>query len=315
LIDLKQDVLGANRKGLTLTLASAVFVPRSAFSSRRFAMRAREVFEAPVEALDFESPSALGRINAWAKEATHGLVPRVIEELDPEARFVLANAVYFNGAWETAFELQGTTRRPFTRVDGSRRDAAMMDTTMPVGYAELGHLQAIWLPYDGGEVAMLVIAPRQAQGPAVVAEALMGRSLGSLMAEAQEKRRTAAVRVRLPRFRAESSLDLADALSGLGLAPAFTAPGDYGAINQAKSGPLQVTHRAVLEVSEQGTTAAAATAIAPDRSLPIMPLFSADRPFAFAIVHEPTQAMLFAGYIADPGDDPAPGPGQPAPRL
>jgi serpin B len=315
LIALGQQVLGANRERLKLALASAVFVPPSASSSPRFVTRTREIFAAPVEPLDFKSPSALGRINAWSREATSGLVPRILDELDPDARFVLANVVYFNGAWVTAFEAARTTMAPFTRVDGSTRDAAMMDATMHVDFAELGSLQAVWLPYDGGEIAMLVIAPRHAEGAAAVAEALRRRPLGNIMAQAHEKRRTAAVRVRLPRFRAESSFDLADALSSLGLAPAFTGPGDYGAINKARSGPLQVTHRAVLEVGEQGATAAAVTAIGPARSLFITPLFSADRPFAFAIVHEPTQAMLFAGYIADPGDDPALEPGQRPPRL
>jgi serpin B len=71
-------------------------------------------------------------------------------------------------------------------------------------------------------------------------------------------------------------------------------------------------HRAVLEVGEQGTRAAAVTAVAPERSLAITPLFAADRPFAFVIVHEPTGAVLFAGYIADPGEEPVTEPGQPA---
>jgi serine protease inhibitor len=323
LIALRQQVLGANRERLKLTLANAVFVPPSAASSRRFVARAREIFAAPVEPLDFKGASALGRINAWSKEATSGLVPRILDELDPDARFVLASAVYFNGAWATAFEPARTDKAPFTRVDGSTRAAAMMDATMPVGFAEFGPLQAVWLPYDGGEVAMLVIAPHHAEGPAAMAEALRSRPLGALMTQALEKRRTAAVRVRLPRFRAESSFDLADALSSLGLAPAFTGPGDYGAINKARSGALQAMHRAVLEVGEQGTRAAAATAIGPARSLSSPPLFSADRPFAVAIVHEPTPAMLFAGYIADPGDDPgddlgddpAPGSGRLPPRL
>ena len=83
------------------------------------------------------------------------------------------------------------------------------------------------------------------------------------------------------------------------------------AINKAAGGPLQVTHRAVLEVTESGTRAAAATAITSDRSMAAKPSFSADRPFAVAIVHRPTGAILFAGYIADPGDDPGPAPAEP----
>jgi serine protease inhibitor len=305
LIVLRQHILGANRERLRLTLANAVFVPRAAVSSRRFLARARDVFAASVEAVDFGSASALERINAWAQEATRGAIPRVLDEVDGDARFVLTNAVYFNGAWATAFEPGHTASAPFTRVDGSTRDAPIMDATIPAAFAELGKLDAVWLPYEGREVAMLIIAPGRAQGPNTVAEALRGRSLASLMSEAQQKRRAATVRVRLPRFRAESGLDLTDALSSLGLAPAFSRFGNYAAINKARSGPLQVTQRVVLEVTESGATAAAATTVSPDRSLSITPLLSADRPFAFAIVHAPTEAVLFAGYVADPGDDPA----------
>ena len=310
---LKEEVLGAAGDRLRLTLSNAVFVPKSAVSSPRFLRRARAIFDAPVEALDFRDAGALARINAWAKEATRGLVPRILDELDPDARFVLANAVYFNGAWETAFERERTARASFTRVDGTTRDATMMDATLPAGFAEIGNLQAVWLPYAGREVTMLVIAPGHGQGPATVAEALQAKSLRGLVAEADKRRRTALVRVLLPRFRAESSLDVTDALAGLGLTAAFSAAGNpYAAINKTGSGPLMVMHRAVLEVGEQGTRAAAVTAVAPERSLAITPLFAADRPFAFAIVHEPTRAVLFAGYIADPGEEPVTEPGQPA---
>jgi serine protease inhibitor len=302
---LKEQLLGAAGSKLKLTLSNAVFVPKPAVHSTRFGKRARAIFNAPIETLDFKSPSALERINTWAKDATHGLVPRVLDELDTDARFVLTNAVYFNGAWETAFQLERTAKAPFTRVDGSTRDATMMDNAMPAGFAEIGNLQAVWLPYAGREVAMLVIAPGHQQGPAAVAEALHSQSLSGLMSEAQKKRRTGQIRVRLPRFRAESSLDVTDALAGLGLAPAFSAVSNYAAINKTRSGQLMALHRAVLEVGEQGTRAAAVTTVAPERSLSITPLFSADRPFAFAIVHEPTQAILFAGYVADPGDEAA----------
>jgi serine protease inhibitor len=246
------------------------------------------------------------RINAWAKEASRGLIPKIVERLDAQSRFVLANVVYFNGAWATAFEPARTAKAPFTRPDGSKREVAMMDATMTVEFAELDKLRAVWLPYDGNEVVMFVVAPGEQQGPGTVAEALKRTSLGDLMAEAQNKQRTLSLQVRLPRFRAESKLDVTDALSSLGLGPAFVPRANYNAINKTGSGPLQVTHRAVLEVTEAGTKAAAATTITSERSLSGRPSFSADRPFAVAIVHRPTGAVLFAGYIADPGDDPGP---------
>jgi serpin B len=308
LTTLKQHVLGARRDKVKLTLASAVFLPKSADAAKRsprFVARARSIFDAPVEVLDFKTAGAVERINAWAKESTQGLVPRVLAELDPDARFVLTSAVYFNGAWQTAFDPARTTKAPFTRVDGSTREAAMMDATIPVDFAELGNLQAVWLPYDGNEVAMLLIAPGRKQGPGAVAEALNDRSLGNLMAKAQEKRRREKVQVRLPRFHAESNLNVTDSLASAGLAPALSMTSDYSAINRTKGGRLLVIHRAVLDVTEAGTEAAAATAITSDRSLAQTPVFSADRPFAFAIVHAPTRAVLFAGYVADPGDGPA----------
>jgi serpin B len=311
---LRKRLLGTAGDRLELTLSNAVFVPKSAVSSPRFVRRAHAIFGARTETLDFKGADALERINAWAKGATRGLVPRVIDELDTDARFVLVNAVYFNGAWDTAFELGRTAKAPFTRVDGTARDVAMMDGTLRAGFAEIGNLQAVWLPYAGRELAMLLIAPSHGQRPATMVDALRARSLGGLMAEAHGKRRTAPVRVLLPRFRAESSLDVTDALEGLGLAPAFAAPSNYVAINKTGSGRLMVVHRALLEVGEQGTTAAAVTAVAPERSLSITPLVAADRPFTFAIVHEPTQAILFAGYVADPGEEPATEPGRPARR-
>jgi serpin B len=305
---LKQHVLAAAADKVKLTLASAVFVPKSmdpAKRSQRFVVRARDIFAAPIELLDFRSPNALERINTWAKQATNGLVPRVLDELDADARFVLANAVYFSGAWETAFDVARTVKAPFTRVDGSTREVAMMAATMPAAFAEVDNLQAVWLPYDRKDIAMLVIVPGAQQPPSAMAELLKRRRLTDLVGTLDQRRRMAAVDVRLPRFRAESKLELTDTLSEQGLKAALDAAANYNAINPAGNGPLHVVHRAVVEVGETGTTAAAATAIVADRSLAVTPTLSADRPFAFVIVHAPTQAILFAGYVADPGDAPA----------
>ncbi len=107
--------------------------------------------------------------------------------------------------------------------------------------------------------------------------------------------------VRLPRFRSESFLDITDALAGQ-IGQALVSDADYSPVNAAKKGPLMVVHRVVVDVTESGTVAAAATGVTTDRSLAVTPVVSADRPFAFAIVHRPTQAVLFAGYIADPGE-------------
>ena len=296
---LGERILGSRSDKLELALASAVFVPKAAEHSSLFAVRAGKVFDAPFVALDFKQSGALAEINAWVKDKTQGLIPSIIEQLEPDARFVLTNAVYFRGTWDKAFDPSRTAKAPFTRVDGSKHEVAMMDTTLPVELSDFDGLRAVWLPYDGGEVAMLVVAAGPEGAPTMVADALRSKAVGGLVAAAQKTLRRGLVQVRLPRFRAESGLDVTDALSSQ-IGPALAANSNYDAIHKGKRGPLQVIHRAVLEVSETGTVAAAATAVTSDRSLAVTPVFSADRPFAFAIVHRPTQAVLFAGYIADP---------------
>jgi serpin B len=283
-----------------------VFVPETAVPSpgSRFKPRAMEIFRAKVEALDFNSPKAVDAVNGWVKKATNEQVPSIIEKLEPDGRFVLLNAIYFNGAWKLAFDPARTAKAPFTRADKTTREVSMMSATFPVALAELGSLQVAWLPYDGDDVAMVLIAPRAKEAPTAVADALRKTSIDDLIAAARKEARERPVHVRLPRFRAESLLDLTDTLASQ-IGPALAANSDYGPINNAKRGPLQVIHRAVLEVTETGTVAAAATAVTSDRSLAVTPVISADRPFAFAIVHRPTQAVLFTGYVADPGDAPA----------
>jgi serpin B len=295
-------ILGANKSDkVTLQLASAVYVPTTATVSENFGRKAPGVLGATLKSLDFKSPKALETINAWVNDKTKGQIPTILEKLEPDARFVILNAVHFKGAWELAFDPARTAKAPFTRVDGSKReDVPMMSATFPAQLAELGELQAVWLPYAGKDVAMLVIAPRSEGAPTLVADTLKSTSIDKLVAAAGKEAQERSVHVRLPRFRAESYLDLTNALVGQ-IGRALDADSDYSPINAAKKGPLLVVHRVLVDVTEAGTVAAAATAITSDRSLAVTPVLSADRPFAFAIVHRPTQAVLFAGYIADPG--------------
>jgi serine protease inhibitor len=225
--DLNKHVLGANNDKVKLTLASAVFVPTDVAFSERFEARAQDIFKAPVEALDFKSPKALDTINGWVKTSTNEQIPSILDKLEPDARFVLLNAVYFNGAWQVAFDPARTAKAPFTRADKTTREVAMMNATFPVQLAELGELRAVWLPYGGSDVAMLIVAPRAGGAPSLVAETLRSKSIDELIAAARKAARARPVHVSLPRFRAEGFLDITDALSGQ-IGPALAADSDYG---------------------------------------------------------------------------------------
>jgi serpin B len=301
LVELRRSLLSANGEKLKLRMASSVFVPKSAKPSASFIAAALGVFDASVKALDFRSPDALEKINGWASAASDGLVPSVVEQLDPGARFLLANVVYFNAMWETAFDAEKTLKAPFMRADGSSHDVNMMNAVVSAEFAELGVLHAVWLPYDGNRFKMLVVAPREGQKPTSVLEVLKRRPLDDLVAAALPAR-AITVQVRLPRFRVETNSDVTRVLSSQGFGPALSANSNYSPINAVKGNRLLVLHRAVLEVTEAGTKAAATTTVTSDRSIDEPPVLSADRPFAIAIVDRDTGSILFGGYIADPGE-------------
>src|SRR5262249_1693678 len=170
-----------------LKSTSAVFVPTNSKPAQgsKFKPAAMTVLKARVEALDFRSPKALETINAWVKTETKGEIPSILDKLEPDARFVILNAVYFKGAWELAFDPARTAKAPFTRVDGSKReDVPMMSATFPVQLTELGELQAIRLPYAGKDIAMVVFAPRTDGAPTLVADTLKTTSIDKLIGAA-----------------------------------------------------------------------------------------------------------------------------------
>jgi serpin B len=307
-LDAARDDLAAFHKAVldtkrndkvTVKSASAVFVPQPVKVSDNFSWKAPQVLKATLQYLDFKSPKALGTINEWVDTYTKGEIPVILDKLEPDARFVLLNAVYFKGAWQQAFDPAKTAKAPFTRVDGTKHDVPMMTTSLNTGIAELGKLQAVWLPYAGNDIAMVAIAPRADGAPTAVAEMLKDKTIDQLIEQATKEAELRQVRVSLPRFRAESFLNITDALATQ-IGPALVADADYTPINPTKGGPLLVVHRVTVDVSEAGTVAAAATGVTTDRSLTITPVFTANKPFAFAIVHRPTKAVLFTGYVADP---------------
>ncbi len=241
--------------------------------------------------VDFPSGQGAERINAWVRERTAQRITKLFDQLSPDTRLVLANAVYLKADWQTPFAKNPTTDATFTRADGAKISVPMMHQKESLRYASGHGWQAVELPYAASELAMRVIVP---QGTHTPAEVLSPETLTQVEAGLRAEQ----VELLLPRWDFATNLNLLPALNTLGL----TALDDFSGISELGLGLDQAVHRANITVDEWGTEAAAVTGLAFTVSLPPPPQFvvRADRPFAFAIVHRPTGAPLFIGHVADP---------------
>ena len=249
---------------------------------------------------NFSDPETVKKVNGWVKQNTQNLIPQIVDRLDPRTEFVLVNTIYFKGKWANPFDSANTKPGPFTRVDGSQHDVPMMNASVQLAYAETPQWHAVKMPYGGNRLAMIVATSRGEAKGSDVRRALGSADMFKTLADAPWQERE--VNLALPRFRAEFGADLTDALSRQGLSAVFRPGANFRQMTNAPVRATSVIQRALVEVTEEGTEAAAATAVTATRSLdgPEPVNFSADRPFVFAIVDQKTGMALFVGHIADP---------------
>jgi serine protease inhibitor len=295
-----RSLASASQTDLTLRLANSIWLKPNARPRPAFVAAARGMYDASVVNVDFSRPATVQQVNEWVKGNTQGVIAHIVDELDPQTEFLLVNTTYFKGKWAVPFDKAETKPMPFTRANGSKHDVPMMNVSATLRYAETPHWHALSLPYRGDRFEMLVLTAKDPAKSEEVRRELGEKGFLAVLRGLDFAEREA--RVRLPRFRAEYGADLTEALTQLGLGPAFGPKANYRQITRAPLRTTGVIHRAVVEVTEEGTEAAAATAVATTRSLetPEPVEFAADRPFAFGIVDSETGVVLFMGYIADP---------------
>lgn len=253
--------------------------------------------------LDFKKgEEARAAINRWIEQKTKDKIKDLIPagQPGPDTRLILANAVYFKAAWMESFEKVATKTSAF-HAGGGDVQAPLMNQTERFPYADAGDVQVLEMPYLGGETSMLVVLPKAADGlPAVEAGLSSAKVLGWIKALKSER-----VAVTFPKFKYTRMIDLGTPLMAMGLTLPFDGQNaDFTGIS--KDTPLVVTaaiHKAFVAVDEEGTEAAAATAISFGATAvrPSEPVaFTADHPFLFAIRHRATGTILFLGRVSDP---------------
>lgn len=249
------------------------------------------------------------QINGWVEERTEGKIQNLLAEgiVDSLTRLVLVNAIYFKGNWEKQFDKERTTERPFRINKNETRPVQMMFKKDTFNMTYIGDFQTkiLELPYVGNELSMIILLPDAIQDGSTGLERLERELTYEKLTEwiNPEMMDSTEVRVSLPRFKLEESYDLKPLLSSMGMPDAFDlGKADFSGISSGNELVLsEVVHKSFVEVNEEGTEAAAATAaVMMMRCAMIVPEFTADHPFLFFIRHNKTSSILFCGRFCCP---------------
>jgi serpin B len=252
----------------------------------------------------------LDDVNGWVSKKTEGKIEKMLDKLDPNTAAVLLNAVYFKAHWAATFSKPATREEAFNLTSSRKVQAPTMRQTAKFSVVTRPGYRAIGLPYDVDGLEMIVVLPNDVDGLAKVAAQLDAGALAALIA-AVEAEPVRLVALALPRFKTSFKADLKATFRQLGMNDAFDdRRADFSGMTgrPESQGALkidEIVHRAVIEVMEDGTEAAAATAVimmprsaAPRPQAPEP--FRVDHPFLFYIVDHPTGAILFQGQVVDP---------------
>lgn len=262
----------------------------------------RMYYDARISPLDFRSPQAAPTINDWVDDKTGGLITEIVPAVLPDdVRLYLINAIYFKGDWTQQFDLGRTQPRPFRLADGSIVNVATMThgKQTAVRVAHFPGIEVADLPYGGGAFSMTVVVPRDSSVDALVDGLTAERWNGWIAALDSAK-----LEVFLPKFRLENDLTLVATLRALGMEIAFVCEpplmADFTRIHEPSELCItSVKHKTYVNVNEEGTEAAAATAVGVGvTSAPVA--ITVDRPFLFALRENLSGTILFMGVIRNP---------------
>lgn len=244
----------------------------------------------------------LNVINDWVKKKTDGKIEKILEKLSPNSVCVLLNAIYFKGIWESQFQ-KTSTHDSFFNISSDKK------VKVPFMYQKNGFrilrekdFQAISMPYKGENMSMVILLPKDIHGLAALERQFTIQNLKEWF-EKLDKQSTQLVKLYLPKFKLETTYDLLPPLQRMGIQDAFGVTADFSGMGW-KKGELwisQVKHKAFVEVNEEGTEAAAATAVEmATKSVDLTPVFRASHPFALIIRDNKNDSVLFMGRMVNP---------------
>ncbi|XP_061594897.1 leukocyte elastase inhibitor-like isoform X2 [Cololabis saira] len=294
----------------TLKLANRLYGEATANFLSTFLQDTEKFYQADLKTLDFlgNPESCREEINGWVEQQTHNKIKDLLQpgSVRSSTRLALVNAIYFKGNWKNRFDAASTQEMTFKINQNETKPVQMMYQMkkLPYNYVpELG-LQILELPYVDEELSMFILLPEETEDGSdpliklekeLTAERLQEWTLRDNMDVHSE------VLVHLPRFRLEQDYELNEPLARLGVTDLFSARADLSGMSGDGGLYLStVVHKAFVEVNEEGTEAAAATAGMVAFCMLREEHFTADHPFLFFIQHNKTRTILFLGRFSSP---------------
>lgn len=255
--------------------------------------------------LDFnDAKNALAEINRAVKKATKDMIPTLLDQIDPETRAILINAIHFKGLWKHPFDKEATFDGDFHKSDETIIKVKMMSQKKKFAYyqCEESGLKACAIPYTAGSISMVIMLPAKGQSIEIFLETMQnGNNLSQIL---NGMHSSLDVQLMMPKFKIESTHHLIPHLARLNVKTMFTDGADFSGISSEKLFVSDVIQKAVIEVNEEGTEAAAATAIMMMRCAMFTEEihFTVDRPFAYMLVSNDNKHVLFTGVCENPNE-------------
>lgn len=297
---------GLNEQGkegvFDLTVANALWPQKGFKFLDLFTGLVNKNYSAGLNEVDYagDTEGARQTINKWVEEKTKDKIKELIKPgvLDKLTRMVLTNAIYFKGRWQFEFDKKDTKDTPFNITASSQKPVPMMYIKKEFRYSDLQDFQILELGYKGDALSMIIVLPKEIDGIGKLEKSLTAENLGIWIA----KMRRQEVLVYLPRFKFTAEFSLGQILAGMGMPEAFSANADFSGMTGRKDLFISaVLHKAFVEVNEEGTEAAAATAVVMRLTAARQEtIFRADHPFIFLIRDNKINSILFMGRVCDP---------------
>lgn len=288
-------------KQTTINIANYIAADKHFQLKSDFRNTVGKMYDAGVESLDFSSSKAVDKINQWCSKQTNGMIPKIVDQLSASDVAVLMNAIYFEGTWETPFEKELTKEENFRGYTRDIKRVQMMHQEDNFSYLNNNTFEAVTLPYGNRTYNMTVMLPKEGVSIEEMMKQLDAQKIGSLYRDMEK----CVVDLKLPKFTTSTEVVLNDAISKLGAPSIFTGAANFKNMSDASVFISKMLQKAKIEVSEEGTKAAAITAgmvamtaLTPDEPRHVK--FHANRPFVYIITERQTGAIFFVGqYLGE----------------
>ncbi|XP_044150794.1 leukocyte elastase inhibitor-like [Bufo gargarizans] len=292
----------------SLNLANRLYGEQTFNFRPEFLSSIQSLYQAKLGTVDFISAyeAARNEINKWVSEQTKGKIPEVLSQgsVDGTTKLVVVNAIYFKGDWAEKFNPEHTTEAPFRLNKNEQKPVKMMYQMkkLPFNYIPELRCRILELPYVGNKLSMIILLPDNIEDETTGLQKLEKEITLEKLQEWTQHMYPIDVRVHLPKFKLEENYKLKSTLSALGMVDIFDAArADLSGISGSPNLFLsEVIHKSFVEVNEEGTEAAAATAGIALMCLSREEEFNADHPFLFFIQHNDTKNILFFGKYSTP---------------